>query len=181
MHFRILGAVIAGGRSRRFGTDKSEALLEGRSLIAHAIAGLSAQTDALVICGRPVAEFICLPDWPVADLGPLGGLAAALYHAATHGFDGVLTSACDTPEVPLDLVTLAGSDAAVIIGQPLFGYWPARLSARLDDYLASSDSRAVGDWVVRSGARRVAWPHALANVNTPDDLAALRTRRQLAA
>jgi molybdopterin-guanine dinucleotide biosynthesis protein A len=181
VQLRILGAVIAGGRSRRFGSDKAEALLEGRSLIDHAIAGLSVQTDALVICGRPVAGFICLDDRPVGDLGPLGGLAAALNHAATQGFDGVLTSACDTPEVPRDLAALAGPDAAVVIGQPLFGYWPARLSAELDDYLAAFDSRAVGDWVVRAGARRIPRPGALSNINTPSDLAALRRRRLLAA
>ena len=177
MHLKILGAVIAGGRSRRFGSDKAEALLEGRSLLDHAIAGLSAQTEAVVICGRGVPGFICLSDRPVGNLGPLGGLAAALNHAATHGFDGVLTSACDTPDVPLDLAALAGPDAAVVIGQPLFGYWPARLSAELDDYLSISDSRAVGDWVAWSGARRIARPASLANINTPGDLAALKARR----
>lgn len=181
MHLKILGAVIAGGRSRRFGSDKAEALLEGRSLIDHAIAGLSAQTEALVICGRHVPGFICLPDRPVGDLGPLGGLAAALHHAATHGFDGVLTSACDTPDVPFDLAALAGPEAVVVIGQPLFGYWPARLSAALDDYLSNCDSRAVGDWVAWSGARRIAPAAALANINTPADLSALRARRLLAA
>jgi molybdopterin-guanine dinucleotide biosynthesis protein A len=182
MHLRVLGAVIAGGRSRRFGSDKATADLDGRTLLNHAIDSLSLQTDDLVICGREVEGHICLPDRPMPGLGPLGGLAAALHHAANREFDGVLTSACDTPEVPADLAAmLAGSDAAVVIGQPLFGYWPARLSAELDEYLALADSLAVGDWVVRAGARRVRYPGEMANVNTVADLAALRTRRLLAA
>lgn len=181
MRLRILGAVIAGGGSRRFGSDKARAELDGRTLLDHVIDGLSLQTHAMVICGRTVEGHKCLPDRPMPGLGPLGGLAAALHHAASCGFDGVLTSACDTPELPADLAAiLGGPDAAVVVGQPLFGYWPAQLATELDAYLAHADNRAVGAWAARAGARRV---HAgeMANVNTVADLTALRKKRLLAA
>ena len=182
MRLRILGAIIAGGRSSRFGSDKACAVVDGRSLLDHVLVGLGAQTDAIVICGQDVSGCVSLADRPRPDIGPLGGLAAALHYSAHHGFDGVLTSACDTPLVPADLAErLAGSEPAVVIGQPLFGYWPASLSAELDDYLAIATSRAVGEWAVWAGARRVRYAVEIPNINTVADLTALRSRSLLAA
>lgn len=179
---KILGVVIAGGRSSRFGSDKACAVLDGRPLLDHVLGGLRDQTDALVVCGRDVPGCVSLADRPQADIGPLGGLAAALHYAAQHGFDGVLTSACDTPLVPTDLAEeLAGSGPAVIAGQPLFGYWPASLSAVLDDYLAAEANRAVGKWAAWAGARRVSYADEIPNINTTDDLMALCSSRARAA
>jgi molybdopterin-guanine dinucleotide biosynthesis protein A len=179
---RILGAVVAGGRSRRFGSDKALAEFEGLTLLDHAIAGLSRQCDAVVVCGREIPGIICLADRPASDLGPLGGLAAALQHAAANGFSAVLTSACDTPEVPASLAqSLAGDAPAVVLGQPLFGYWPASFANELDFYLANASSLAVSDWIAWTGARRVRLPDTIANINTPADLTALRFRRFLPA
>lgn len=179
---KILGAIIAGGRSSRFGSDKARAILEGRPMLDHVIIGLREQTDALVVCGRDVPSCVSLADRPRAGLGPLGGLAAALHYAAQNGFDGVLTSACDTPLVPADLAErLAGSGPAVVAGQPLFGYWPASLSAQLDDYLAAGASLAVGTWAAWAGARRIGYAGEIPNINSVADLTALRSKRLLAA
>src|SRR5687767_11558795 len=97
---RILGAVIAGGESRRFGSDKALAVLHGRTLLDHVLAAICTECAAVVICGRKVDDLTCLRDRPRSGMGPLGGLAAALDYAEGHGFDGVLTSACDTPLFP---------------------------------------------------------------------------------
>jgi len=64
MRLKILGAVIAGGRSRRFGGDKALALFEGRKLLDHVIDGLGKQSDSLVICGRVVPGQDCIADRP---------------------------------------------------------------------------------------------------------------------
>ena len=179
---RILGAIIAGGRSSRFGSDKACAVLDGRPLLDHVLARLGAQVDAIVVCGRDVPGCVSLPDRPRPDLGPLGGLAAALHYAAQHGFDGVLTSACDTPLVPSDLADrLVGAEPAVVAGQPLFGYWPASLSTKLDDYLAVATSWAVGQWAAWAGARRVRYAGAIPNINHVADLMALRSKSRRAA
>jgi molybdopterin-guanine dinucleotide biosynthesis protein A len=47
-----LGAIIAGGKATRFGSDKAAALLNGRPLIEHVADGLREQVDALIVCGR---------------------------------------------------------------------------------------------------------------------------------
>ena len=171
---RLLGAVLAGGRSSRFGRDKAAALFEGKPLLDHVIAGLAAQTDAVVVCGREVADFTCLADRPAPDLGPLGGLSAALAYAEANGFDAVLTSACDTPFIPADLAErLSGPAPAIVEGQQLFGFWPAGLSAELDRFLARPENRAVGQWAAFAEARRIRYPAEIPNINTAADLEAL--------
>ncbi|SFS12571.1 molybdenum cofactor guanylyltransferase [Sphingomonas jatrophae] len=169
---RILGAVLAGGASRRFGQDKALALLGGRPLIAHALAALDAQVDAMVVCGRDWPGGIGLPDRPGPGLGPLGGLAAALHHAAGHGFDAVVSLPCDVARVPPDLVLRLGeAGAAYVEGQPVVGRWPAALSAVLDAHIARDPRRSLRGWVAVAGARPVTIE--LPNVNTPEDLARL--------
>ncbi|RJF90565.1 molybdenum cofactor guanylyltransferase [Sphingomonas cavernae] len=103
---KVLGAIIAGGQSRRFGSDKALARIGGKTLLDHVAEALAAQTDALIICGREWPGLISIPDRPAPDQGPLGGLCAALRYAADNGFDAVLTAGCDTLPVPTDLLSL---------------------------------------------------------------------------
>jgi molybdopterin-guanine dinucleotide biosynthesis protein A len=176
MRLKVLGAIIAGGRSRRFGSDKAEALFGGVKLIEHVIAGMAPQSHSLVICGRSMSGYECLKDRPREGLGPLGGLAAALQHARAKGFDAVLTSACDTPLVPSNLAErLAGMEPAIVVGQPLFGCWPSSLSVDLDEFLSCGCGRAMKDWALWTGARPVRLTATIANINTMDDLADLRS------
>lgn len=182
MGLKILGAVLAGGRSSRFGSDKAAALFRGRPLIEHVIDGLQMQCHSLVVCGRNFVGAQSLEDRPRRGLGPLGGLAAALHHAGENAFDGVLTSACDTPLVPQDLAQqLVGPEAAIAVGQPIFGYWPAALSNKLDDFHIHSQTLAMRDWAICVGARRVRLDSEVPNINTPGDLSALQELEQLGA
>lgn len=166
---RILGAVLAGGRSSRFGSDKAAALFAGRPLIDHAADALRPWVDAVVVIGgdRPGA----VPDRPRPDLGPLGGLAGALAHARDTGFDTVLTLACDTPHLPDGLLAeLTRSAPSVCVDSPTIGYWPASLADTLIAYLADAEDRSVRGWARRCDARPVVAAGRIANVNTPADL-----------
>lgn len=168
---RLLGAVLAGGRSSRFGSDKAEALWQGRPLVEHAVALLRPIAADVVLCGRAYAGLAAIPDRPAPDMGPLAGLNAALHHAAAHGFDAVLTIGCDTPLVPADLFDrLRGSAGpAYVANLPVIGYWPAALAARLDAFLAEDRKHAIRGWAQLVSAEPLDWP-ALANVNEPADL-----------
>ncbi|HMP57293.1 MAG TPA: NTP transferase domain-containing protein, partial [Novosphingobium sp.] len=57
----ILGCVLAGGQSSRFGSDKALAELGGRSLLALAVDALSGWCETVVVAGREVAPATCLP------------------------------------------------------------------------------------------------------------------------
>lgn len=176
---KVLGAVLAGGRSSRFGSDKALAALNGRALLDHAVAALGPQVDAVVVVGRAHPDLLSVPDRPTPDLGPLGGLCGALRRALNGGYGVVVTVGCDTPLLPGDLVErLAGEGAAVAADCPVVGWWPAALSLELDAHLAADGSRAVRRWAERVGARRVALDRPLANVNTPAELDRLIAERR---
>jgi molybdopterin-guanine dinucleotide biosynthesis protein A len=168
---RILGAVLAGGRSRRFGSDKALAMLGGMTLIEHAIAALAPQVDAMLVCGRSIDGMTSVADRPAPDLGPLGGVNAALCHAAANSFEAVVTIPCDMPLLPADLVARlrrAGA-ASFVAGMPVMGLWPASLAGLLDALLVEDGDRSMRGWAARAGALPVA-VEGLVNVNTPADL-----------
>ena len=166
----ILGAVLAGGRSSRFGSDKAAARWNGRALIEHAAALIGQQVDAVVIVGGPRGD---VADLPRPGLGPLGGIAGALGHAAAHGFASVLTIACDTVRVPGDLLpALLRRAPSFCEDAPVLGHWPAELRERLLAWIEGED-RSVRGWAREVGALPIAASGPIANVNTPADLDAL--------
>lgn len=168
---RLLGAVLAGGRATRFGSDKALALLDGVPLIDHALATLSPWCDALVVCGRDAPPVPCVADRPAAGLGPLGGIAGALWHAMTAGYDAVLTTACDTPALPPEVVpALLAQRSAYAAGAPVVGLWPVTLAAPLAQWLERGGDRSVRRWAEAAGAVAVLPGLAIRNVNRPGDL-----------
>ena len=170
----ILGAIIAGGRATRFGSDKAAALLDGAPLIERAARILGPWTVETIVVGRAWPGFESVPDRPAPDLGPLGGLAGALHHARARGFDHVLTIGCDMPIVPAELIErLVASGTSYCADAPILGVWPAALAEVLEAHLSSAGDRSIRRWADAQGivATRAAAP--LPNINTPGDLAAL--------
>lgn len=166
----LLGAILAGGQARRFGSDKAHALYDGARLIDRVAAALAARCQGVVVCGREEPGFACIPDWPETGLGPLGGLAAALRHAGAGGCSHVLSAGVDVPDLPHDLAAcLAGKGAAIVESQPVVGLWPAAEAPTLDAFLAGG-GRSLYRFADHIGARRIDLPHALMNVNRPEDL-----------
>jgi len=112
---RVLGAVLAGGQSRRFGQgDKALAQLGGRTVLDHVIERARPQVDHLILnVNGDRARFARFNLEIVADEtpgeGPLGGILAALGHAEACGFDLTATFPCDTPFFPRDLVARLGA------------------------------------------------------------------------
>jgi molybdopterin-guanine dinucleotide biosynthesis protein A len=158
--------------ARRFGGDKAAALVDGIALIERVAARLAAQCGTVVVVGRAWPGLSTIPDAPCPGLGPLGALAGALVHAGAHGYDEVLTSGCDLPDLPADLAEMLMPAPAVLAGQPLLGLWPAALGPELLAHLANVDDRSMRGWIAAAGARRVPFAGTVANINTPADLAA---------
>ena len=104
-HSRIAAAVLAGGQSRRMGTDKAALKLEGLPLLERT-ARIALGADLTVL----VAGRACPSGWPLKTvvfaeddqpgLGPLGGLATALRCTSAP----VLALACDLPLLTADAV-----------------------------------------------------------------------------
>ncbi|WP_420606440.1 molybdenum cofactor guanylyltransferase [Novosphingopyxis sp.] len=175
---KLLGAVLAGGRSRRFGSDKAEALYDGRRLLDHAAAALHSQCDAVVVVGRQDAAHVCVPDRPGPGLGPLGGLAGALAEADCHGFDLVLSCSVDNVALPPDLIALLSPAPALLARQPTVGLWPPGLLPRLLAFIDADPVRSLRGFAAHTGARFVASPVPIPNINRPADLARLGPRKR---
>ncbi len=170
---RLLGAVLAGGQARRFGSDKALALHDGLRLIDHAIAALAPQMARVVVIGRDWPGQPRIDDATRSGLGPLGGIAGALGWAASEGFDAVLTVPCDAFGLPSDLASRLAAGPAVAAGLPVVGLWPVVLADALRQHLDTTDDRSLAAWVRRAEARAVDCG-VIANINAPSDLAALR-------
>lgn len=168
----VLGAIFAGGAARRFGGDKAAALIDGRAMIEHVAARLAPRCDALVVVGRDWPGLARVEDRPRPGLGPLGALAGALAHARAGGHAWVLTSGCDLPDLPADLLARLEPGPAVVRGQPLLGLWPSAQADALANWLERGDDRAMHAWITETGARRVPLPTTPSNINSRDDLAA---------
>lgn len=98
----LLGLVLAGGRSRRLGTDKAAVHAGGESLLDRAVARLAAVLPEVYVSVRPDqagdavrTRHPLLLD-PSAGLGPAAGLLAA--HGARPDA-AWLVLACDMPWV----------------------------------------------------------------------------------
>ena len=166
----VLGALLAGGDSTRFGSDKALAVWRGRSLIEQAADALRGCSDEIVICGRVSPGVQNLNDRPQAGLGPLGGLNAALHHARENGNDRVLCAPLDVVPLVANLEHLMRHEApAVIAGQRAVGVWPAALADELDAYLASGQ-RSIRGWVEASRALEIREIEPILNINRPDNL-----------
>lgn len=165
-----MGAILAGGKARRFGSDKAHALFDGQRLIDRVAASLHGQCEDVIVCGRTEPGFDCITDRPSADLGPLGGLNAALHHAKASGYTHVLSAGCDVPNLPDDLVKLLDGDGAAIVrSQPVVGLWPAPLAGQLESFIHDG-GRALYGFADSVSARQIAFDPPLLNVNRPQDL-----------
>jgi molybdopterin-guanine dinucleotide biosynthesis protein A len=166
-----LGAIIAGGKATRFGSDKAAALLNGRPLIEHVADGLREQVDRLIVCGRTWPGMEWVDDTPFSDMGPLGGLNAALLYAQQNGFDCVVTAGCDVVPVPEWPRNLHDDRAFYIDGHYLFGLWPVALAPVLDKHLRNQEDLSMRRWIALSGAQAITSADVFHNLNTPLELA----------
>jgi len=102
---RLSGIILAGGKSSRFGKDKSRLELAGRRVLENLleVLGQFPFQRLAVVTARGKAE-----SWPegieILDdqegLGPIGGITTALRHLP----GGVLVAACDMPLISAPLV-----------------------------------------------------------------------------
>lgn len=183
--------VMAGGRSRRFGSDKLEAVVDGSTILDRVIAAVRGSTDDITIVGRAYPGMPTVLD-PEPRRGPLAALAFALPRVAAG--DAVLVVGGDHPFlVPGLLKLLVDSldrhDAVVPVdrdgrAQPLVAVYRPSLAAAMDeavnsgrlsliDFLGSVDV----DWV---GVSRWEVPDpdgsSFLDVDTTDDLFAVMDR-----
>ena len=190
----VAGVLLAGGLSRRMGGgDKPLKPLKGQTILAHVIARVKPQVQALVLnangepsrfaaFGLPVA-----PDVVEGFAGPLAGVLTGLEWAAEHATEclWLASFATDAPFLPADLVARLiealereGADLACAASggrhHPVFGLWPVRLKDDLHRALTQDGVRKVDVFTARyrlAVADFAAEPYdPFFNANAPEDL-----------
>ena len=187
----VVGLVLAGGRSVRFGGEKAAALLENRPLLEWAADRLRAVCGIVAINVRAgseaetIARAAALPtlyDAAGDATGPLAGIKAGLVWAEALGAQMLAVSPCDAPLLPDDLYVrllerAAGGAAMAETSdgrQPLCAMWPVTALPAVRAALVDGAHPPTWQVLERVGARKVLFerPELFANINTRDDLAA---------
>ncbi len=182
---RVAGAILAGGASRRFGSDKALAATPQGPLAATVLAALrGADVDPVVLIGGSdeLSAALSIPTVPDRSPGegPLAGLGSALAWAS--GVARLVVLPCDLPLITSDLIRLLIAEGnnqtasfAVVDGRPdvSIGCWPTHRSAAIGALLRSGERRLHA--ALDSGPFvGVAVPaHLIADADRPEDLAAL--------
>ena len=169
----ILGVVLAGGGSTRFGSDKALAELGGHTLLARAFDTLTGFCELVVIAGRERGPGHCIPDWPQPNRGPLAGIAAGLHLARDEGYDSVLTCGVDSVGLPENLLELLSPAPAYLESQPVVGHWPAGTVDAIETLLLAEGKHSMLAFAEAIGATAVRFSAKPANINTLADLAAM--------
>ena len=185
----VTGLVLAGGMGRRMGgVDKGLVLLDERPMVAHVIERLTRQVGAIVINANQNVERYAALGYPVVSdtiggfAGPLAGLHAGM-SAATSPY--VVTSPCDSPFLPLDLVPrlakgLEGAKAQLAVAHtfaqphPVFALVDRGVLQHLTSFLEGG-GRKIDAWYATLRVAPVQFDDcedAFRNINTPDELAA---------
>jgi molybdopterin-guanine dinucleotide biosynthesis protein A len=113
----VLGAILAGGRSRRMGEDKALLEVAGKPSLLWVADALAAVSAEVVVTGRAgsVLGLRALPDTGVPHLGPLAGIVVAM-RLASGGL--VMIAGVDQPwlrpATVMGLVALADEEIAAI-------------------------------------------------------------------
>ena len=192
---RLIGVVLAGGASRRMGGEPKALMNVGdETMLARAIARLTPQVGRVLVNAPDepsyrVEDTVIVSD-PFPDRkGPLAGVLAAMSWAEANDPEalGILSVAVDTPFFPADLAKrlMEGWEPAGIAiartggqPQPTFGLWPIEALERLRSFLLTSETLKIMDFVEDNGVSFVDFDDeaAFENINTPDQLDALRAR-----
>ena len=181
-------AILAGGQSRRMGTDKSFVPLNGLPLIEHVMARVKTLAlPLLLITNQPSRyEYLNVPLYPdvISDKGAMGGIFSALTHSQTAY---TLCIACDMPFLNTGLLAYLiqhAADAEAIVpycqgqAQGLHAIYHQRCrepmqvciaqdQLKISTFLQQRQVRWIGEDEIRAYDPDF---QSFLNLNTPDDL-----------
>jgi len=189
-----LGAILAGGASRRFGSPKALAAVGGRIIGERLRDALRKAVGHVVLVTNEPGLYVDLglPSRPDGHpgAGPVAGIETALRWAEEEERPGALVAACDMPFLdPRALCSIIDSsrrsspDAVAVRmddgrSPPLCAYLSVRCLPAVERVLAGDDrsvrallSSVAITWLPVEEIARFRDPETMFfNVNTPDDL-----------
>ena len=190
-HNNILPVVLAGGKSKRFGEDKSQVKLGRKILIDYILSELIDEfNEILIVANDPIKH---LPSNKIKkikdfkkDLGPLGGIFTAMKWAKDNNksYKWIASFPSDTPffkknilnnffekvnEKESELFFMTFNDKR----HNIFGLWSTSLIDQLEKDLENG-SRKVEKWANNIGVKTINMSFEkkdpFFNINTQEDL-----------
>ena len=188
----ILGVILAGGKSRRFGEDKSKIKLGNKTLLEHVIDKVEKEFSELLIISNIQSykftskKIFLVQDFIKGQLGPLIGVLSAMKWVELNkkNYKWIATFPCDTPffdikiieylkiksfETKKKLVFLKSAEKR----HNIFGLWSLDLKEILENDI-HNNIRKVEIWADKIGSDIINIEKgkfdSFLNINTKDDL-----------
>ena len=191
-HNNILAVVLAGGKSKRFGKDKSQVKLGNKILIDYILTEIiDLYKDILIVTNEPIkfldSDKISITDDIKKGLGPLGGVLSAMKWVKDNkkNYKWISTFPIDTPFFKKDHlnefykeINLNKSNLFFMKSKNtrhnIFGLWSLELFEELEIALNRGD-RKVELWANKIGVKTIDFKNEnnkdpFFNINTKEDL-----------
>ena len=196
-HNNILGAVLAGGKSQRFGEDKSQVKLGDKLLIDYILSEIIEEFKEILVVSNSSIDFrksekISVIEDIKKNLGPLGGVLTVMKWVKNNNkdFKWISTFPADTPFFKrpilkkfLQDIQLEESKLFFIKSNNtrhnIFGLWSIDLMDKLEEDLNKGE-RKVEVWANSIGVKTINIEFQnedpFFNINTKEDLKKAKDR-----
>ena len=189
----ILGAILAGGQSKRMGKDKLFLELNNKKLIEHTLNKVKKYLKKIIIITNQDNEFFfknnltTVKDCIEGQLGPLVGILTAMKWAKENlsKCSWIATFPCDTPFFPESIIKSfieesKKKESLILCASShgrkhnIFGLWSLDLYDKLKDDLINKKVRKVQDWTEKNKIKNLEFTFKdydpFFNINTEEDL-----------
>jgi len=189
----ILGAILAGGQSKRMGKDKVFLELNNKKLIEYTIDKVRKYLKKVIVITNQNNEFfsknnlITVKDCIEGQLGPLVGILTAMKWVKENSnkYSWVATFPCDTPFFPESIIKSfikesEKKESLILCASShgrkhnIFGLWSLDLYDKLKDDLMNNNVRKVQDWTEKNKIKNLEFNFKdydpFFNINTEKDL-----------
>ena len=189
----ILGAILAGGQSKRMGKDKLFLELNNKKLITHTIDKVKKYLKKVIIITNQDNEFFSqnnlttVKDCIEGQLGPLVGILTAMKWAKENlsKCSWIATFPCDTPFFPESIIgsfieESEKKESLILCASShgrkhnIFGLWSLDLYDKLKNDLVNKKIRKVQDWTEKNKIKNLEFKFKdydpFFNINSEEDL-----------
>ena len=185
----ILGVILAGGKSKRFGQEKSQVKLGDKTLLEHSLSKLKSKFDKILIVtnNNTIKDYTTINDCIDGQLGPLVGVLSAMKWIKKNNFSHkwIATFPCDTPFFNISLIDKfieASKQNKKLLyfakseerRHNIFGLWSLQLIKVLENDIIKHNFRKVEEWANKIGVKTINISYKemdpFFNINTKEDL-----------
>tara|TARA_Y100000590_G_scaffold157194_1_gene180647 strand:+ start:186 stop:797 length:612 start_codon:yes stop_codon:yes gene_type:complete len=186
----ILGVVLAGGKSKRFGKDKTNIKLGKKTLLGHTLDKVKSKLDKIIVVSNRDITTDCtiIKDCLNGQLGPLVGVLSAMKWIIKnkYPYHWIITFPCDTPFFNASIVDKFVESSKKNDGplhfvksaerrHNIFGLWSLKLVETLEEDIIKNNYRKVEEWANKIGVKTINISFdnidPFFNINTKEDLA----------